>query len=123
MEFMLPFKKMISDRNITLKYKIIEGMEEGTKFCLDWRVYKSILYHIVSNAIKFSNPKGKIGIEVQYQEAPEFDIDGASDDSIGLENLDGQKQSELKLGFLNTIVIDNGVGMDEVQLKKLGKSF
>jgi len=47
-----------------VRSKILEGMSEETKFCLDWRVYKSILYHIMQNAIKFSNNQGKIAIEI-----------------------------------------------------------
>jgi hypothetical protein len=79
MEFMLPFAKMATDRQIKLKYKILDGMEEKMRLCLDWRVYKSILYHIVSNAVKFSNNQGKIGIEIQYIET----IDSCKEDSFG----------------------------------------
>ena len=61
-EFLLPFRKMVADRQIQLKLKVLPGMDGSEKFCLDWRVYKSILYHIVYNAIKFSNNQGKIGI-------------------------------------------------------------
>jgi len=46
---------MVADRQIQLKLKVLPGMDENTRFCLAWRVYKSILYHIVYNAIKFSN--------------------------------------------------------------------
>ena len=46
-------------------------------------LYKSILYLIVSNAVKFSNNQGKIGIEIHYSDSNEI----LSDDSIeGLEN-------------------------------------
>lgn len=118
MEFMLPFNKTVADRQIKVKYKILESMSETTKFCLDWRVYKSILYHIVSNAVKFSNNQGKIGIEIHYSDSNEI----LSDDSIeGLENQ--PNETSLKFGTLTTIVVDNGVGMNEKQLRKLGQSF
>jgi len=61
---MLPFNRIIKERNLMVRSKILEGMSEETKFCLDWRVYKSILYHIMQNAIKFSNNQGKIAIEI-----------------------------------------------------------
>ena len=104
---------MVADRQIKVKFKILDGMSENSKFCLDWRVYKSILYHIVSNAVKFSNNQGKIGIEIHYTEL---------NDSF--EELEGQKEENiLRFGTLTTIVIDNGVGMNEKQLRKLGQSF
>ena len=68
-EFLLPFRKMIADRQIQLKLKVLPGMNESTRFCLAWRVYKSILYHIVYNAIKFSKNQGKIGIQITYAES------------------------------------------------------
>lgn len=66
MDYLLCFRKMISERGLDFRVKILEKMEDQTKFCLDWRVYKSILYHILSNAIKFCNSKGKIGLEITY---------------------------------------------------------
>lgn len=60
---------MIADRQINLKMKILPEMRDESRFCSVWRVYKSILYHIVSNAIKFSENKGKIGILISYNES------------------------------------------------------
>jgi signal transduction histidine kinase len=118
-EFLLPFRKMVADRQIQLKLKVLPGMDESTRFCLAWRVYKSILYHIVYNAIKFSNNQGKIGIQITYKES---DQEISHEDSFdGLE--DQNYDSALRFGVLSTIVVDNGVGMDERQLKKLGQSF
>lgn len=109
---------MVADRQIKVKFKILDGMSENSKFCLDWRVYKSILYHIVSNAVKFSNNQGKIGIEIHYTELNDL----MSEDSF--EELEGQNEENiLRFGTLTTIVIDNGVGMNEKQLRKLGQSF
>lgn len=68
LEYLLPFRKMIKERHLEFKTKIVEKMPEKTSFCLDWRVYKSILYHILSNAIKFCNSKGKIGLEISYED-------------------------------------------------------
>ena len=45
-----------------------------------------------------------------------------SEDSF--EELEGQNEENLlRFGTLTTIVIDNGVGMNEKQLRKLGQSF
>lgn len=73
MEFLLCFRKMIKERNLEFRTKIIEKQDEHTKYCLDWRVYKSILYHILSNAIKFCNSRGKIGLEVSYSDCKDED--------------------------------------------------
>ena len=65
-DYLLCFRKIIAELGLNFITKIIEQMNDQTKFCLDWRVYKGILYHILSNAIKFCNAKGKIGLEITY---------------------------------------------------------
>lgn len=68
MQFLLAFRKMIKERQLEFKHKIIQDLDPKTKFCLDWRIYKSILYHILSNAIKFCNSKGQVGLEIKYND-------------------------------------------------------
>lgn len=107
-EFMLPFNRIIKERNLMVRSKILEGMSEETKFCLDWRVYKSILYHIMQNAIKFSNNQGKIAIEIQYEDSNLVLPDDDSFETPG----DHANSHDLIVGILTTIVVDNGVGMN-----------
>lgn len=66
-DYLLCFRKMVTERGLSFKVKIIESLSDSTKFHSDWRVYKSILYHILYNAIKFCIAKGKIGLEVTYE--------------------------------------------------------
>jgi hypothetical protein len=82
-------------------------MPDATTFCCDWRVYKSVLYHILSNAVKFCNSKGKMGLTITYQEFQSLNPDHAG----------------LKTGYLCSEILNTGEGMDRKQLKKLGKSF
>jgi hypothetical protein len=114
LEFFLPFRRIISDRNIDLRFKILEEFKGEERFCSNWRVYKSILYHIVSNAVKFSNPGGKIGIEITYQENNEDCIEESSgSNSFEVDDREMQKQvKNLKVGTLKTCVMDDGVGMN-----------
>jgi signal transduction histidine kinase len=74
MEYLLAFRKMIKTRGLEFRTKIVEGLPDSTNVCLDWRVYKSILYHILSNAIKFCNAKGNIGLEMVYRDFDENEV-------------------------------------------------
>ena len=82
---------------------------DDSNICLDWRVYKSILYHIFSNAVKFCDTKGKLSLEMTYEE---IDVDE-----------ERQNAGDIKFGFLKTKVLNTGEGIDKQILKKLGKSF
>lgn len=99
---------MIKERQLEFKHKIIQDLDPKTKFCLDWRIYKSILYHILSNAIKFCNSKGQVGLEIKYND---------------LDSNDYPQQKGIKFGVLTTEVLNTGEGMSKSQLKKLGQSF
>ena len=88
---------------------MLNGMDDSG-ICLDWRVYKSILYHIFSNAVKFCETKGKLSLEITYEENDK-------------EDLERQNASDIKFGFIRTKVLNTGEGIDKKTLKKLGKSF
>lgn len=111
-EFLLCFRKIISDRGLEFRVKILDNLDDATSFCCDWRVYKSVLYHIMSNAIKFCNSKGKMGLTITYKETER------PEDKF--ESRDG---ANMKIGTLRTEVLNTGEGMNRKQLKKLGKSF
>lgn len=106
-DFLLCFRKIINDRGLEFRVQLIEKMPDATTFCCDWRVYKSVLYHILSNAVKFCNSKGKMGLTITYEEFQSPNPEHAS----------------LKTGYLRSEILNTGEGMDRKQLKKLGKSF
>jgi signal transduction histidine kinase len=93
------FKKAIAERGLCLRVQVLEGMDD-TNICVDWRVYKSILYHIFSNAVKFCDTKGKLSLEITYEE---------------MENEDMERfnAGDTKFGFIQTKVLNTGEGIDK----------
>jgi len=53
------FKLQADMRQIKLRLKIKTG---NVNVCTNWRVYRSILFHLVQNAVKFNKTGGKITI-------------------------------------------------------------
>jgi len=92
---------MIKERSLEFRSRTIEGKEDNTKYCLDWRVYKSILFHILSNAIKHCNSKGKIGLDILYEDC--------TDEAY----IEKNEKNGVKFGVLTTQVLNTGEGMDK----------
>ena len=99
-EFLLCFRKVIADRTLDFRVKILENLNDDVSFFCDWRVYKSVLYHIMSNAIKFCNSKGKIGLTITYKEIET------------VQDRDSREGPTLKIGTLRTEVLNTGEGMN-----------
>lgn len=72
---------------------------------MDWVHYTSILYHLVSNAIKFNKANGRIMIKLRY------------------ESIKDSSVSHLKTGILVTELVDTGFGMTKSKKLNLGKTF
>ena len=63
-EFMKPYLQPIIQSNLRVSLKVLNDLPE-TINC-DWKLYQEILFHIIQNAVKFSNPGSEIVISVLY---------------------------------------------------------
>lgn len=79
-------------------------------FCIDWRFYSEIMYHLVTNAIKFNKNKGKITIRTQI----------SSEIAAPLLKTISEDQ---KWGYLTTEIKDTGLGMSAAKIAGLFKTF
>ena len=65
-------------------------------------MYKSIVYHLFNNSVKYSNFQGFIKISVDYQQARE-----------------SRDAGDEPLGFLVTTISDSGSGIDQATMRKI----
>ena len=85
-------------------------MDEPHSFncCLDWRIFKGILYHIFANAVKFCDNGGRIKFRITKEEQ----------DPLLTQNLldipENAKFTRLKVAISNT-----GQGISKSQLRKI----
>lgn len=60
--FMQSFASDLEANSLQCEYQVSPDFSRDimTKFKLDWNIYKSILFHLISNAIKHSKKHSKI---------------------------------------------------------------
>jgi PAS domain S-box-containing protein len=71
-------------KQIEMKVEIAPGLDFVT---LDQQRFKQILYNLLSNALKFTDDAGHVGIEVRPHDAGRFQLT-VSDDGIGIRQED-----------------------------------
>lgn len=67
---------------------------ESFELSINWTVYESILFHVLSNAVKFNKPGGNLIIKIDVEERP------------------ATLFSNSKWALLKTEIIDSGYGID-----------
>lgn len=65
--FLFVFSHTISSKQIRVAVLSSIAPREERTMCIDWRVYSSILYHLIFNAVKFNKPEGVIIIRLKLQ--------------------------------------------------------
>ena len=99
-EYIRSYSRLIEDRKISFECEILKKLPDDFNCCVDWRVFKGIIYHILSNAIKFCESKGRVKLRIEHVEC----------DPLATQNLleipENIKFANLKVSILNT-----GTGM------------
>lgn len=39
---------------------------QGNKICMDWKIYSEVMFHVFSNAVKYSPAEGNLIVEIRY---------------------------------------------------------
>ena len=71
-------------------------------FLAEWDLYELILFHLINNAVKFSNSDGSITVTLSPRET---------------------WQDQISLMTLKTVVRDRGVGIADDKIKSIKKSL
>lgn len=72
LRFLMVFERTFVSKQVKVYFKEDQSLkttfDDGYPF-IDWRVYESILFHIITNALKFSRRGGKIIIKLSLRKA------------------------------------------------------
>ena len=125
---MQPYLQPVIQGNLTVTLKLMNDLPEVLN--CDWKIYQEILFHIIQNAIKFSNADSEIKISVLYcplQKIEDQSLTGPIRTVSG--NVRSQKNSSTShsstslgssdmrnLGYLLTVVQDQGGGICESKI-------
>ena len=63
-KFMSHFEITKSTKNLVIEISDVNQVPED--MCTDWKVYEEILFHLVTNAIKFNKNNGSLSIGLSY---------------------------------------------------------
>jgi signal transduction histidine kinase len=107
-EYIRSYSKLIEDRQIRLEVEVLKKLPDDFNCCVDWRVFKGIMYHILSNAIKFCESKGRVKLRIVHEEC----------DPLVTQNL-LEIPEYIKFAFLKVSILNTGTGMSRHQLEKI----
>lgn len=105
---MKTYSKLIQERQINFEVEILKNLPDSFNCCVDWRVFKGILYHILSNAIKFCNNKGRVKLRIVHEEC----------DPLSTQNLLDIPEN-VKFAYLKVNILNTGTGISRHQLEKI----
>ena len=119
MKFLEPFRIKMKNRSISLEYdetKLVDLINDTDLFqsidqnelikknlCTDFKIYESILFHLLQNAIKFSPSFSTVSVFCQFKPI--------------------QSQEAKLHGYLVTKIIDKGPGFEADKNLKIFKTF
>ena len=105
-EFLRCFEVNIRDKKLALDIED-QILDNPQAICTDFKIYKDILFHIVSNAIKFSKQGQKIKILLRHKK---FQID-YEEEKEEFKQFTNEQPTNIT-GYLETKIIDQGIGID-----------
>ena len=110
-EVVSSFQPFAESKNISLK---LDQTAEELFIYLDKDKFDKIISNILSNAIKFTPPGGRVNVKVKTQSLPIHNI---------LKSSLSENKEELKVDFAEIAISDTGIGIPNEQLNKIFNRF
>ncbi len=112
-ELITPFKQLANEKEIVLDYNISDN---SIFFTFDSDKVEKILNNLISNAIKYTNPGGKINIAVSPTFIDELEYTNNYIPPIDIETGDIQQ-------YVKIVVRDTGIGIPAPQVQNIFDRF